>query len=65
MKMRKERKALADSENAIEVLEFLKSARTLKRQLMLIRGIQLDECEEQTIKTVLEDLRKQFSLFRV
>lgn len=65
MKMKKEKKALEGTENSTEVLEFLKSARTLKRQLMLIRGINLESKEEEIIKTVLEDLRKQFSLFKV
>lgn len=65
MKMKKEKEILGNSNNAIEVLEFLKSARTLKRQLMLIRGIDLEVNEEEIIKTILLDLRKQFSLFKV
>jgi len=65
MKMKKEKKALEGTDNSTEVLEFLKSARTLKRQLMLIRGINLEAREEEIIKTILEDLRKQFSLFKV
>lgn len=65
MKMKKEKKALEGTDNSTEVLEFLKSARTLKRQLMLIRGINLEAKEEEIIKTILEDLRKQFSLFKV
>lgn len=65
MKMKKEKKVLEGTDNSTEVLEFLKSARTLKRQLMLIRGINLEAKEEELIKTILEDLRKQFSLFKV
>lgn len=65
MKMKKEKLILKDTDNSVEVLEFLKSARTLKRQLQLIRGIKLDEKEEQVIKTVLEDLKGRFSLFNV
>lgn len=65
MKMKKEKKALEGTDNSTEVLEFLKSARTLIRQLKLIRGINLEAKEEEIIKTVLEDLRKHFSLFKV
>lgn len=65
MRMKKEKELLKDTINSVEVLEFLKGARTLKRQLKLIRGIKLDEKEEQVIKTILEDLKKQFSLFNV
>lgn len=63
--MQKERKKLNGSINSNEVLEFIKTARTLKRQVKLIRGIRLEDKEEDSIKIVLEDLKKQFTLFRV
>lgn len=64
-RMHKERAELEGSENIEEVLEFLKTARTLKRQIKLIRGIRLEDKEEKIIKNILEDVKKQFSLFNV
>ena len=64
MKMRKEKAKLKGQENIEEVLEFLKSARMLKKQIRLIRGIDLNEREEEVIKEVLGDLTKEFMLFK-
>lgn len=63
--MTKEKQELAGQENIEEVLEFLKSARMLKRQIKLIRGIKLTEKEEEVVEKVLKELKKAFSLFNV
>ena len=65
MKLKKEKELLNGSSNFEEVLEFIKTARTLKRQVKLIRGISLETREEEVVKTILEDLRAQFTLFKV
>lgn len=65
MKMTKEKQELVGQENIEEVLEFLKSARMLKRQIKLIRGIKLTEKEEEVVEKVLKELKKAFSLFNV
>lgn len=63
MKMTKEKEQLNGQENAEEVLEFLKSARMLKKQIRLIRGIELSEKEEYVVKEVLRELKMEFTLF--
>lgn len=65
MKMQKEKKILKNEENIEEVLEFLKSARMLKKQIKLIRGIGLTEKEETVVKTVLKELKDELTLFKV
>lgn len=65
MRQPKEKAMLGNSKNVEEVIEFIKTARTLKRQIKLVRGINLEAEEEQVIKTVLEELKKQFLMFKV
>ena len=65
MRMTKEKEKLKDQDNAEEILEFLKSARMLKKQIKLIRGINLTEREKQIISEVLDQLKKEFSLFKL
>lgn len=65
MKMTKEKEQLKGSENVEEVLEFLKSARMLKKQIRLIRGISLEDREEEVVQQVLKELKKEFALFKV
>lgn len=65
MKMTKEKEKLKGQENEEEVLEFLKNARMLKRQIRLIRGIELSEHEEKVVKEVLSELKKDFTLFKI
>ena len=65
MKMQKEKKALAGEENIEEVLEFLKSARMLRKQIKLIKGLDLTEKEESVIKTVLKEVKEELILFKV
>lgn len=65
MRMTKEKEKLKDQENVEEILEFLKSARMLKRQIKLIKGINLTERENQVISEVLGQLKNEFSLFKM
>jgi hypothetical protein len=65
MKMTKEKEKLKGQENTEEVLEFLKNARMLKKQIRLIRGIELTEREEEVVKEVLSELKKEFTLFKI
>ena len=63
--IRKEKSELANSPNHAEVLEFIKTARTLKRQIKLVRGINLNDKEVEVIKKVLTELDVEFTLFNV
>lgn len=63
--MKNERTKLNESNNAEELLEFIRTARTLKRQIRLMRGIGLELEETDSIKLVLTDLKNEFALFRV
>jgi hypothetical protein len=65
MKMKKEKEKLNGQENVEEVLEFLKNARMLKKQIRLIRGIELTDREEEVVKEVLGELKKEFTLFKI
>ena len=65
MRMTKDKVKLKGEEHIEEVLEFLKSARMLKKQIKLIRGIELSEFEEEEVKKVLGELKKEFTLFKV
>lgn len=62
--MKKVKETLGKSKNAIEVLEFLKTARTVKRQMKLLRGLDLEEKETKIIKEVLDGVNKELSMFR-
>lgn len=62
--MKKDKDTLTASNNEIEVLEFLKTARTLKRQIKLVRGIDLERKEIEIINRVLTELSKEFALFK-
>lgn len=65
MRMLKEKKLLKEEENVEEVLEFLKSARMLKKQIKLIKGIDLTEKEESIVKLVLKELKDELILFKI
>ena len=65
MKMTKDKQKLSGQEHIEEVLEFLKSARMLKKQIRLIRGIELTDQEETVVKEVLGELKKEFTIFKV
>lgn len=65
MRMQKEKKLLSEEENVEEVLEFLKSARMLKKQIKLIKGIDLTEKEESIVKLVLKELKDELILFKI
>lgn len=65
MRMTKEKEKLKDQENVEEILEFLKSARMLKRQIKLIKGINLTDQENYVIREVLGQLKNEFSLFKM
>lgn len=62
--MKKDKDTLTASNNETEVLEFLKTARTLKRQIKLVRGIDLERKEIEIINRVLIELSKEFALFK-
>lgn len=65
MRMKKEKDKLNGQEHIEEILEFLKSARMLKKQIRLIRGINLTEQEEKVVKEVLGELKKEFIFFKI
>ena len=65
MRMLKEKKLLKEEENVEEVLEFLKSARMLNKQIKLIKGIDLTEKEESIVKLVLKELKDELILFKI
>lgn len=60
-KLRKNHKL---TKNETEVLEFLKTARELKRQIMLIKGIGLTSDEEQVVGKVLKELTSEMALYK-
>ncbi len=65
VKVTKEKRMLQGEPNLTEVLELIKTARTLKRQVSLVRGIPTTKKEEEIIQKVLSDLKDQFSIFKV
>lgn len=65
MRMGREKSLLKGEQNIEEVLEFLKSARMLRKQAKLIKGIQLSEKEETVVRTVLKAIRDEITLFKI
>lgn len=48
----------------LSLMELNKSARIMQRQLKLIRGMQLNQQDRDTVKDILELLDKEINLFR-
>jgi hypothetical protein len=63
--MKKETKKLKNSNNAEEILEFIRTARTLKRQIRLVSGIELEQKETNTIKLALSDLKNEIAILGI
>ena len=58
----------AEQDNRIEkvaILELLKTARTMKRQLKILKGMQLCAEERSLLKKVLESVEDDCNLFRI
>lgn len=54
------------SENRIErtaILELLRTARTMKQQLMILEGLNLGESERKLMEKVIKSLKSDLQLF--
>lgn len=49
----------------IAILELLRTARIIKRQLKILKGMRLVEEERKLLKDALESVEEDFNLFRI
>jgi len=47
------------------ILELLRTARIIKRQLKILKGMRLVEEERKLLKDALESVEEDFNLFRI
>lgn len=64
-KLEEEKQIVNKSIQELALLELTKNARILQRQLKLMKGMQLKKQQLELVKEIINNLEKEFNLFKI